>query len=174
VCCLVRFFRVFSLLPPSLPTPQPATHSLGSVASRDLKKMLTCADGFCVQAPPPNAPPLHATVTLLPSGRRYLASFFSRFRFGLQPLPALRLPLANFSLILSWMDTLVFIPRGCSHCAVTWIWEENEDGTGTWRMDIFTADQTGCNESEAKWCADLISQSFAVLIIHISFIQHTI
>jgi len=34
--------------------------------------------------------------------------------------------------------------------AVAGIWEENEDGTGTWRVEVLTEDQTGRNENEAK------------------------
>jgi len=34
--------------------------------------------------------------------------------------------------------------------AVAGIWEENEDGTGKWRVEVLTEDQTGRNESEAK------------------------
>lgn len=36
--------------------------------------------------------------------------------------------------------------------AVAGIWEENEDGTGTWRVEVLTEDQTGRNENEAKRC----------------------
>ena len=36
--------------------------------------------------------------------------------------------------------------------AVAGIWEENEDGTGTWRVEVLTEDQTGRNETEAKRC----------------------
>lgn len=36
--------------------------------------------------------------------------------------------------------------------AVAGIWEENEDGTGTWRVEVLTEDQTGRNEDEAKRC----------------------
>jgi pyruvate dehydrogenase phosphatase len=37
--------------------------------------------------------------------------------------------------------------------AVAGIWEENEDGTGTWRVEVLTEDQTGRNANEAKRCA---------------------
>lgn len=34
--------------------------------------------------------------------------------------------------------------------AVAGIWEENDDGTGAWRVEVLTEDQTGRNENEAK------------------------
>lgn len=34
--------------------------------------------------------------------------------------------------------------------AVAGIWEENDDGTGKWRVEVLTEDQTGRNENEAK------------------------
>jgi pyruvate dehydrogenase phosphatase len=34
--------------------------------------------------------------------------------------------------------------------AVAGIWEENEDGTGAWRVEVLSEDQTGRNENEAK------------------------
>jgi pyruvate dehydrogenase phosphatase len=36
--------------------------------------------------------------------------------------------------------------------AVAGIWEENDDGTGKWRVEVLTEDQTGRNENEAKRC----------------------
>jgi pyruvate dehydrogenase phosphatase len=37
--------------------------------------------------------------------------------------------------------------------AVAGIWEENEDGTGKWRVEVLTEDQTGRNPNEIKRCA---------------------
>jgi serine/threonine protein phosphatase PrpC len=34
--------------------------------------------------------------------------------------------------------------------AVAGIWEENEDGTGKWRVEVLTEDQTGRNPNEIK------------------------
>ena len=36
--------------------------------------------------------------------------------------------------------------------AVAGIWEENGDGTGKWRVEVLTEDQTGRNPNEAKRC----------------------
>jgi pyruvate dehydrogenase phosphatase len=36
--------------------------------------------------------------------------------------------------------------------AVAGIWEENGDGTGKWRVDVLTEDQTGRNPKEAERC----------------------
>jgi serine/threonine protein phosphatase PrpC len=36
--------------------------------------------------------------------------------------------------------------------AVAGIWEENDDGTGKWCVEVLTEDQTGRNENEAKRC----------------------
>jgi serine/threonine protein phosphatase PrpC len=48
--------------------------------------------------------------------------------------------------------------------AVAGIWEENDDGTGKWRVEVLTEDQTGRNENEAKRCVQCCVQSFNVLI----------
>ena len=37
--------------------------------------------------------------------------------------------------------------------AVAGIWEEDEDGTGKWRVEVLTEDQTGRNPNEIKRCA---------------------
>ncbi len=37
--------------------------------------------------------------------------------------------------------------------AVAGIWEENEDGTGKWRVEVLTEDQTGRNPNEIQRCA---------------------
>lgn len=37
--------------------------------------------------------------------------------------------------------------------AVAGIWEENADGTGKWRVEVLTEDQTGRNPNEIKRCA---------------------
>ena len=37
--------------------------------------------------------------------------------------------------------------------AVAGIWEESEDGTGKWRVEVLTEDQTGRNPNEIKRCA---------------------
>src|SRR5712672_1671267 len=50
--------------------------------------------------------------------------------------------------------------------AVAGIWEENEDGTGTWRVEVLTEDQTGRSESEAKRCAVLLGSVPATQSIH--------
>ena len=34
--------------------------------------------------------------------------------------------------------------------AVAGIWEESEDGTGKWRVEVLTEDQTGRNPNEIK------------------------
>ena len=36
--------------------------------------------------------------------------------------------------------------------AVAGIWEEYDDGTSKWRVEVLTEDQTGRNENEAKRC----------------------
>ena len=36
--------------------------------------------------------------------------------------------------------------------AVAGIWEENDDGTGKWRVEVLTEDQTGRNTNEVKRC----------------------
>ena len=47
--------------------------------------------------------------------------------------------------------------------AVAGIWEENEDGTGTWRVEVLTEDQTGRNENEAKRCVCIITAHTVIL-----------
>lgn len=34
--------------------------------------------------------------------------------------------------------------------AVAGIWEENSDGTGSWKVEVLSEDQTGRNEKEAQ------------------------
>ena len=36
--------------------------------------------------------------------------------------------------------------------AVAGIWEESEDGTGKWRVEVLTEDQTGRNANEIERC----------------------
>lgn len=36
--------------------------------------------------------------------------------------------------------------------AVAGVWEEDADGTGHWRVDVLTEDQTGRNPNELKRC----------------------
>src|SRR5258707_860133 len=43
--------------------------------------------------------------------------------------------------------------------AVAGIWEENEDGTGKWRVEVLTEDQTGRNENEAKRCVQYCARN---------------
>jgi serine/threonine protein phosphatase PrpC len=45
--------------------------------------------------------------------------------------------------------------------AIAGIWEETDDGTGKWRVEVLTEDQTGRNENEAKRLYQ-IQQSYAV------------
>jgi pyruvate dehydrogenase phosphatase len=56
--------------------------------------------------------------------------------------------------------------------AVAGIWEEDDDGTGTWRVEVLTEDQTGRNANEAERCVQCCgcnSVNFSS-----TFIQHTI
>jgi serine/threonine protein phosphatase PrpC len=47
--------------------------------------------------------------------------------------------------------------------AVAGIWEENEDGTGAWRVEVLTEDQTGRNVNEANRYAGPCLHSFTIL-----------
>jgi len=56
--------------------------------------------------------------------------------------------------------------------AVAGIWEENDDGTGKWRVEVLTEDQTGRNENEAKRCVQCCAHK--PLLFSSTFIQYTI
>ena len=56
--------------------------------------------------------------------------------------------------------------------AVAGIWEENDDGTGKWRVEVLTEDQTGRNASEAQRCVRCCARNS--LTFSSTFIQHTI
>ena len=45
--------------------------------------------------------------------------------------------------------------------AVAGIWEETEDGSGKWRVEVLTEDQTGRNPNEVKRLCH-IQQSYAI------------
>ena len=54
--------------------------------------------------------------------------------------------------------------------AVAGIWEDNNDGTGKWRVEVLTEDQTGRNENEAKRCVHCAHNP---LMFSFTFIQDT-
>ena len=56
--------------------------------------------------------------------------------------------------------------------AVAGIWEENDDGTGKWRVEVLTEDQTGRNASEVQRCVRCCARNS--LTFSSTFIQHTI
>lgn len=56
--------------------------------------------------------------------------------------------------------------------AVAGIWEENDDGTGKWRVEVLTEDQTGRNENEAKRCVQCCAHN--PLMFSSTSIKHTI
>jgi len=51
--------------------------------------------------------------------------------------------------------------------AVAGIWEENDDGTGKWRVEVLTEDQTGRNENEAKRCVQRCARNSLLFLIYI-------
>lgn len=44
--------------------------------------------------------------------------------------------------------------------AVAGVWEETPDGTGVWRVDVLTEDQTGRNPNELRRRVNLFGPSF--------------
>ena len=57
--------------------------------------------------------------------------------------------------------------------AVAGIWEESEDGTGKWRVEVLTEDQTGRNPNEIKRCAARVI-CMSLIIFSPVLIQDTI
>lgn len=51
--------------------------------------------------------------------------------------------------------------------AVAGVWEENDDGTGKWRVEVLTEDQTGRNPNEAKRCVQYCVHQFLKFLIYI-------
>ena len=58
--------------------------------------------------------------------------------------------------------------------AVAGIWEESEDGTGNWRVEVLTEDQTGRNPNEIKRCAARVMHVTNHFLTYVCPIQDTI
>ena len=56
--------------------------------------------------------------------------------------------------------------------AVAGIWEESDDGSGKWRVEVLTEDQTGRNPNEAQRCVRCCACNS--LTFSSTFIQRTI